>query len=408
MRVLHLTPELPYAPGGSGGSTRQFHLLRELVERGHDVTVVAPVRHDQHEGAAGLRSAGIRLVHVERPRSRVAESLRAMRDDPRLVPRLAQWPLGAWEVGVFWADLRPLAEREIATAAPDVVVVEHDAAAAWAADLGANVPTALTLHNVSHDYYWRRAASAAVAKPLLRAEAARFHRFAGHQLRNYSVLIAVSEPDRDEIVRQLPGARVTVVPNGVDIGHFAPTREREGSPVLVFTGSMNHPPNSEGIRWFAREVWPRVAAEHPDLSLKVVGRLPGPEVNALGRDPRIEVTGAVSDVRPFFSAATAVVVPLLSGGGTRLKVLDAMAAGRAVVSTSIGCAGIEVVPGRDVLVADGVEAFAAATSRVLNDTKLRSSLAAAGRTLVEERYDWSSVAARLESLLEELAQGASR
>src|SRR5690349_7426112 len=130
MRVLHLTPELPYAPGGSGGSTRQSHLLRELVRRGHEVTVVAPVRHDQQEGAALLRGAGVRLVHVDRPRSRVRESLQALRLDPRLIPRLGVWPLGAWEVGVFWAYLRPLAARQFAAAPPDVVVVEHDGAAA--------------------------------------------------------------------------------------------------------------------------------------------------------------------------------------------------------------------------------------------------------------------------------------
>ena len=132
MRILHLTPELPDWPGGTGGATRQFHLLRRLVELGHEVTVVAPVGPREHAGITALESAGIGLRHFLRPRSRVRETLDALGREPLLAPTAAVRPVLAWQVSVFWAQLRPVAEAALRELRPDVVHVEHDSAAAWA------------------------------------------------------------------------------------------------------------------------------------------------------------------------------------------------------------------------------------------------------------------------------------
>jgi glycosyltransferase involved in cell wall biosynthesis len=164
---------------------------------------------------------------------------------------------------------------------------------------------------------------------------------------------------------------------------------------------MNHPPNADGIAWFVREVWPQT----PDARLLVVGRDPPESVLRLASD-RIAVTGAVPDVAPYFARATAVIVPLLSGGGTRLKILEAFAAGRAVVSTSIGAEGLEVSDGRHLLLADGAHAFAEATGRLLADPELRARLAAEARKLVQERYDWRALGDRLEETLRRAAERA--
>ena len=131
MKLVHLTPELPYAPGGSGGSTRQFHLLRRLVEHGHDVTVVAPVHPTQVEGTEALREVGIRLAGVRRPGSRVRETLGALARRPALGFAALREPVLAWQVDVFWTALRRLAARELDSVRPDLITVEHDWAASW-------------------------------------------------------------------------------------------------------------------------------------------------------------------------------------------------------------------------------------------------------------------------------------
>jgi glycosyltransferase involved in cell wall biosynthesis len=173
---------------------------------------------------------------------------------------------------------------------------------------------------------------------------------------------------------------------------------------LLFTGTLAHPPNAEGITWFAERAWPLVRARAPGARLLIVGRDAGRRVRALGELEGVEFVGAVADMEPSFARATAVVAPLLSGGGTRLKILEAFARGRAVVSTQVGCEGLDVAHERELLVADGAEPFAAAVSRLLDDAPLRERLAANGRALVERTYDWRIVGDRLASVLEEVGR----
>jgi glycosyltransferase involved in cell wall biosynthesis len=394
VRVLALTPELPYAPGGSGGSTRQFHLLRRLVERGHNVEVIAPIHHTQSHGAELLRAAGVGLRGVDRPRSRIRETLAALRRRPALAAAAWREPILAWQVDVFWTALRDFLDR---ADRPDVVLVEHDWAAAWHVDIPWSVPKVLVLENVSGGYYRARAAAAAApVRPALALEARRFDRFDRRHLPGYDLLVAVSEEDA-ALAKRLVPTPCAIVPNGVDTTLFEPSGSSE-ERLLLFTGTLGYPPNAEAVLWFLREVWPLLPR---DVRLRVVG--PDPPAAALRlADERVEFTGRVPDVAPHFGAATVVVVPVLSGGGTRLKVLDALAAGRAVVSTTAGAAGISVRDGEHLLIADGPEEFAAATTRLLDNAGLRESLGRAGRGLVEREYDWRRLGDRLESLLSEL------
>ena len=402
MRLLHLTPELPLWPGGTGGATRQFHLLRRLAELGHDVTVVAPVPAGDRDRAAALGDAGIRLEGVGRPRSRVRETAAAVAGEPRLAADAVRLPVLAWQVGVFWKELRPVARRLIASRPPDVVTIEHDNAAGWVAEVPPGTPAALVLQNVGWHYYESRARAArGPAAVALRLEAARFRRHHARWLDRYAALIAVSQRDRED-VEPLTRTPVTVVPNGVASDELTPAPPSTEPATLLFTGTLSHPPNAEGIRWFADAVWPQVIRSRPDARLLVVGRDPPRGVLELeGRDG-IEVVGPVPEMAPWFARATAVVAPLLSGGGTRLKILEALACRRATVSTTVGCEGLELTPGQELLVADGAEDFAAATLRLLEDASLRERLAAAGRDAAEREYDWRVLGDRLSAALEGL------
>ncbi len=234
MRILQLTPELPYAPGGSGGSTRQFQLLRRLRALGHEVTVVAPVHPSQREGADLLRGAGVTLHAAPRPASRAREVLAAVRERPGLVPALAREPLLAWQVDVFWTALRPLALRAVRER-PDVVLVEHDWAAAWVEALPAGLPRVLTLENLSWRYYEARARAAGRGPEAtgLRLEGRRFERFDRRRLGAYDLLVTMSEDDA-AAVRSVSDTPSVVVPNGVDTSAL-----RAGPPVARAGGDLH-------------------------------------------------------------------------------------------------------------------------------------------------------------------------
>jgi glycosyltransferase involved in cell wall biosynthesis len=402
VRLLHLTPELPFAPGGTGGSTRQFHLLRRLVERGHDVTAVAPVARDQREGAQRLREAGVDLRAVARPPSRVRETAWTLAAHPALLARAAQVPLLAWQVDVFWSRLRRLAAAAVTERCPDVILVEHDWAAAWHRDLPPGVPRALVLHNLSWRYYEARARTAGGARAAaLRIEARRFTRFDRMHLHAYDLLVTMSEEERAPLA-DLVSTPSIAVPNGVDARALEPAPAASGPPTLLFTGTLDYPPNGEALLWLLREVWPRIAAAVPEARLHVVGRNP-PEAARRLAGHGVTLTGFVPELAPWFAGADVVLVPLRSGAGTKLKLLDGLASGRPVVSTPVGVEGIDAEHGRHLLVASEADAFAGAAIGLLRDPAQRQSLAAAGRSLAESRYDWRALGDRLEAALLALA-----
>lgn len=216
-------------------------------------------------------------------------------------------------------------------------------------------------------------------------------------------VVMTSERELAAMQQLLPGQTIAVVPNGVDIDYFngdASAQEQEHA--LVFTGSMEYYPNIEAVLFFARTCWPRIRAALPDATWQIVGKNPRPEVQKLARLPGVTVTGSVADVRPYFTRAAVAVVPLLVGGGTRLKILEAMAMRTPVVATSLGCEGLAVEHGTHLLVADGPEAFAHSVIELLTHPERRQALIAAGRALVEAEYGWEACGRRLQRVVEEV------
>lgn len=402
MRLLHLSPELPFAPGGGGGETREFYLLRRLVELGHEVENVSPLNAAQAENVHLLEEAGVSVRAARRPDSRIQEVLRAAAAEPAGVAgALAAQPFLAFGERVIWTRLRELALRAIEERRPDVIVIGHDMAADWIRDLPDDIPVLLTCHNLSWHLYESRARLASGPRAVaMRAEAARYRRHVLRLLPRFHTAIAVSTLERDELL-QIGTTRVAFIPSGVGTDIITPAPEpRDSAPRLLFTGTMSYGPNHEGIRWFANDVWPLVRAAVPDVELNVVGRNPPPSVQELDRLAGITVHGSVPEMAPFFAASNAVIVPILTGAGIRVKIIEALAAGRATVATPLGAEGLELQAERHLLIANGAGAFADATVRLLRDPELRERLGSEGRAVAERRYDWRALGDELAALLE--------
>jgi glycosyltransferase involved in cell wall biosynthesis len=274
-------------------------------------------------------------------------------------------------------------------------------------------PVVLFTHNVEAEI-WRRHAetrSNPVARLLYRIQHAKMLRFEGATLRRFNGVLAVSDADRSTFYRLYPGAiqhEVHVVPTGVDTAFFdmpAGVSVRPGH--LVFTGSMDWLPNEDAMLFFCRDILPRIRAQEPSASLAIIGREPTPAVRRLAEINGVAVTGRVDDVRRFLAEGDVYVVPLRIGGGTRLKIFEAMAMGKPIVSTAVGAEGLPVRDGEHLVLADDPARFADAVVRLLRDTTARRQLAEHGRDLVRARYDWSAVAGELDAALERFAFGAA-
>jgi glycosyltransferase involved in cell wall biosynthesis len=229
--------------------------------------------------------------------------------------------------------------------------------------------------------------------------------FEGAALARFDLVLAVSDADRATFARLYPGclrAPVHVVRTGVDTAFFTPRPGAERPAHLVFTGSMDWLPNEDGMLFFANDNLPRLRQLVPGATLSIVGRAPTPAVQRLAEREGIEVTGRVDDVRPHVAAADVYVVPLRIGGGTRLKIFEAMAMGKAIVSTTVGAEGLPVTPRRDISIADTPDAFATAAAQLIRDSDARRVMEDEARRLVVERYDWSSVAGDLERALQDV------
>jgi glycosyltransferase involved in cell wall biosynthesis len=207
----------------------------------------------------------------------------------------------------------------------------------------------------------------------------------------FDVNAVVSEDEGHVLSQACPGLRVRVVPNGVDTEYFTP-RADPGTRTILFCGSMDMHPNQEAMEYFLRQIWPRIVAQAPNVNLQVVGRKPPMWLYEVVRtDHRVQVTGFVDDVRPYFQGAAVCICPILSGGGTRLKILDSLAMGVPVVATSFAASGLSLEHGKHLLLADTEQQFADDVRQLLTTPALRSELASAGSKRVDQLYSWTVV-----------------
>jgi sugar transferase (PEP-CTERM/EpsH1 system associated) len=402
MKILWLKSDL-LLPLDKGGKLRTWHLMRHLAAH-HEITYLAFAEPGElPEHIDGMKAVAARVETVPRTDAPKGSTRFYLDAALHLVDPLP-YAVGKYRSRAFSRRLQLLLdERRF-----DLIVCDF---LFPAVNLPRRLPCPAVMftHNVEAEI-WRRHAetkTGRVGRFLYGVQHRRMLRFEERTLRRFDGVLAVSDADRETFERLYPGAvrePAHVVPTGVDTGFFSPAASPPSGRQLVFTGSMDWLPNEDAMLFFCREILPIIRQEEPGVSLAVVGRAPTPAVQRLAADAGITVTGRVDDVRPYMRDAAVYVVPLRIGGGTRLKIFEAMAMGKAVVSTTVGAEGLPVASGTHVVLADDPRAFAGAVVDLLRNVDNRRRIEAAARALVVERYDWSAVAGELEEALMRFAR----
>lgn len=262
-------------------------------------------------------------------------------------------------------------------------------------------PTALFQHNVE-TILWRRKAEVEIRwidRLISKIEYAKMRRYEPAQVRRFHHVIAVSDADRDIMRTMVEPSHISVVPTGVDLGQFLyDPKAVPSGPLVAFTGSMDWEPNIDGVEFFCKEIWPLVLAKVPAARFRIVGRNPHPRVKKLASDS-VEVTGSVPSIVDHLRQAAVFVVPLRIGGGTRIKIYEGMAMGKATVSTNVGAEGLDVRHEHDILLVDDPVGFAEAVVSVLQDEELRRGLEAKAAATAA-RFDWSVITERFVEVLQ--------
>ena len=392
MKIGFLSVWCPY-PLDNGSRIRQYYLLRHLAER-HEVTLFTFLPGEEWRASLPILESFCRKVVAVPSRAYRPHSLRALLGFFSPLPRFI--------TATFSREMSRLVRQETSRADYDVFIAGEIGGAMYVRSARAKAailddPELATLYDrllptQSALTRWRHS--------LTRLK---FERFMSSILRCLNACAVVSEPER-ELLRPLAPARfpVEIIPNGVDTDHNRTGLATPQPDTLVFSGSLHYYANWEAVDFFLREIHPRIRLQVPGVSLTVTGRHDGTLPGTATLREKVTFTGFVEDVRPYVAGSAVAIVPLRQGGGTRVKVLEAMALGVPVVSTSKGIEGLDVKPGQHVLVADEPADFAKAVVRALQDGDLRQSLVAEARRLVETRYDWRMIGRKMNELVEKV------
>ncbi len=392
-RLLVVSPRFLF-PLDQGGRIRTANTLRHMKGGAFDITLVSPAPSDAWRFRQQTTEVCDRFLSW--PAAPMSRLRRAITLAGRLPVAVATDSS---------ASGRALVAAELAKR-PDAVLVDFPHAAVLLPDQLA-VPSLMFTHNVEAEIFARHAAVAArPMRPIWRGQARKMRRFEGSALRRFDTVIAVSARDAAALRDTYGLHRVEPIETGVDVDYYAfhgpeaapPFGPAEGT--VVFTGSMDSRSNVEGVAFLMREIWPLILRRRPQARAVIVGRNPPDALvaEALGRGLAWEFTGFVDDVRPFVARSHVYAIPLRVGSGTRLKVFEAMAMGRPIVSTALGVEGLAVTDGVDYLAADTAEAFADAVLAVLDDAGRSAALAEAARQLVVQRFSWAQVTKRFEAV----------
>jgi glycosyltransferase involved in cell wall biosynthesis len=389
MRILAVTYGLPW-PLTEGAKIRDYHLLRELAKDA-EVVLLSFCKDDPDHAVPCEPLRFCREVETYAPPRR--RSWQEALAHHRSARPLATFP---FYFDAFARRIRALAERHQV----DAVQIEHSFLAPYRTSIPADCRAILSLHNIGERQY-ASIAKVSGAGLLGKLKAMSMRGWEADWAARFDHCVTVSAQECEWLRQRVPGLPVTVIENGVDSAALRPLPPPASTHELLFVGTLGYAPNCDAVVQFVRRTLPVLQRSNPIVRLVVVGRDAPPEVRAMA-GPAVEVHEDVLDVRPFYQRAAACVVPLRAGGGTRLKILEAMALGRPVISTPEGAEGLEVSHGNQLLIATDPAAMAAEISRVLLNRELAAELAARARRWVELRHDWAVIGARLRELHQRL------
>lgn len=395
MRLLWFSHFVPFPPKG-GAHQRSFNLIRH-ASSSHEISLVA-------------------FNLQQESRERLAEHSRELKkycDNVEFWELPVQWRCARWWAGLALSPLfrdpygcRALWSRQLAARWQQIIHRHQGALVHFdSIDLGLyartvnGCRTVLNHHNCESAMTYRRAQreSNPIKKAYLRLLARQLARLEQVLCHRFDVNTAVCELDARQLRAGNPKAHIHVVENGTDTEYFAPTRDPVEPMSLIFAGTMNWYPNVSAVRFFVREIWPLIKQRCPNVRLYLAGNSPSRSlIRWLEQDPKIVLVASPDDIRPWLARAAVFVCPILDGGGTRLKILDALAMGKPVVTTTIASEGLRVRHEEHILAADAPRDFAREVLRALQDERLRNRLGAAGRALVERYYTWERIALQLE------------
>jgi glycosyltransferase involved in cell wall biosynthesis len=395
MRILLLTESIPY-PADSGGRIKTLNTLRILGRR-HDIYCHAFIRspaQQRHETALRDVASSVSLHYM--PRSPIREAMHMASALARAAPYTVERH--------FDPSVLRRVQQDCDRLQCDVLYCDHLSMMEYGYRV--DLPVVLDTHNIEYQILRRYGAGLWPGSPIRALVAREWRSVKAYERRAYStadLVFAVSDVDAAEIRALSPHAHVCPAGIAIDVDRIQPASRARASKEVLFVGGLHWPPNAEAVTFLLGDVWPSLRQECPDARLTIVGR----DHHALSRQwqksENVVFAGYVDDLEPFYERCAVVVAPVRSGSGLRVKILDAFARAIPVVSTTIGCEGLDVMPGTHLLIGDDAGGFARAVARLLNVSDVAQTIGAAGRRLVEERYSLVAVGAKMHAALDDLA-----
>ena len=400
MHILFLTQIVPYPPD-SGPKVKTYHVLRYLADCGHQVTLVSFVREHEKPYIEPLRAHCKEIHPVPINRAKIIDGLAyfeswrsglpflvtrdAQSAMQQLIDQLAQQPFD-----IVHADQLTMAQYAIQFRRACNVRSKTSPAIVFDA------------HNAVYEIVERaRQTAMPFLRPVLGIEAGRLKKYEGSLVEQFDQTLAVSEIDKQALLQvsrsPVHASKISVIPIAVDCAALQPVQISDRPNNILTVSTLFYPPNADGVRWFLREVFPSVQRQIPNVTLNVVGPRPPKDIIVYGAQhvDCVQVTGYVPDLQKYFEQAALMVVPVRAGSGMRVRILEALARGMPIVTTTTGVEGIEAIHEKHLLVADEPGNFADAVVRLLEDRALANQLAQHGRQLAEQKYDWRAVLPRL-------------